>query len=117
VERLSCGAEDAVTPPDPRLENVTIAPLTEPLAPGASLQAGVYRIAPGGRMARHPATVRQLLVVVDGSGWVSGRDGREEPIGAGEAVVWEPGEEHETRSAEGLTAVIVQSDAIVPFGG
>ena len=61
MERVRFGAEAAWTPPDARLERVTIARLTEPLAAGADVQAAVFRLGPGGRIARHPATMPQLL--------------------------------------------------------
>ena len=96
---------------------VTLAPLTEPLARGARFQAACFRLAPGGRIGRHPATVPQLLAVVDGSGWVSGADGVPEEIRAGEAVVWEAGEEHETRTDTGLTAIVIESPDLRPFRG
>jgi quercetin dioxygenase-like cupin family protein len=73
------------------------------------LQAVVIRIGPGGIVGRHPAASAQLFVAVEGSGWVSGADGRREPIAAGEAVAWEKGEEHESGSDEGLTALVVEA--------
>src|SRR5262249_59862189 len=100
MERFGFGPEDAFTPRDELLEGVTIAPLT---APGAA-QAAIFRLAPGGRIARHPATVAQVLAVLEGDGHVSGDDGTFEPIAAGEAVFWSAGEEHETGSDRGLTA-------------
>jgi quercetin dioxygenase-like cupin family protein len=80
------------------------------LAPDA--HAVVIEIGPGGIVARHPAVGAQLFVVVRGSGWVSGADGAREEIGAGEAVLWEPGEEHESGSDEGMTALVVEADAL-----
>jgi hypothetical protein len=65
VERLSFRAADAIRPEDERLVEVSIAPLTEPLARGAGFQAAIFRIGPGGRIARHPASVRRLLAVLD----------------------------------------------------
>jgi quercetin dioxygenase-like cupin family protein len=106
VERLSFRAEDAVAPPDPRLEGVTIARLVR----GAAFDAAVFRIEAGGRVARHPAVARQLLAVLDGSGHVSGGDGVEVAVAAGDAVVWAAGEEHETRSDDGMTALVVEGD-------
>lgn len=95
---------------------VTLAPLTEPIARGAPFQAACFRLEPGGVIGRHPASVEQLLVVVEGSGWVSGADGERRPIAAGEAAFWEPGEEHETTSDEGLTAIVIEGPALRPFG-
>ena len=109
MERLTFTAAAARRASDPRLERVTIAPLTMPLASGAGLQAACFRIEPGGRIARHPADVPQLFAVIDGRGWVSGADGAEHAIVSGEAVFWSAGEEHETRSEEGLTAIVIES--------
>jgi quercetin dioxygenase-like cupin family protein len=94
----------------------------EVTAPG-SLSARVRRLAreahvvvievgPGGVVARHPAVVAQLFVVVHGSGWVSGADGEREAIAAGKAVLWEQGEEHESGSDDGMTALVIEAKSI-----
>jgi quercetin dioxygenase-like cupin family protein len=80
------------------------------LAPEA--HSVVIEIAPGGVVGRHPGVVAQLFVVVRGSGWVSGGDREREPIAAGEAVLWEQGEEHESGSDEGMTALVLEADSI-----
>ena len=80
------------------------------LAPEAHVV--VIEVGPGGVVARHPAVVAQLFVVVRGSGWVSGADGAPEEIAAGEAVLWGPGEEHESGSDEGMTALVVEADSL-----
>ena len=72
----------------------------------------VIEIAPGGVVARHPAVVPQLFVVVSGSGLVSGADGEREPIEAGEAVLWEQGEEHESGSDKGMTALVLEAESL-----
>jgi quercetin dioxygenase-like cupin family protein len=72
----------------------------------------VIEIGPGGIVGRHPAVVPQLFVIVQGSGWVSGADGEREPIAAGEAVRWEAGEEHESGSEEGMTALVLEAEAV-----
>ena len=46
---------------------------------------------------------------------MSGAADVEEPIAAGEAVFWEQGEEHETTSTAGLTALIVEGEGLEPF--
>jgi quercetin dioxygenase-like cupin family protein len=109
MERFDFDAE-AFAPRDERLEATTIAPLT---APGAT-QAAIFRLAPGGRIARHPATVPQILAVLEGSGHVSGADGAFEPIAAGEAVFWSAGEVHETVSDAGLTALVLEAGELRP---
>ncbi len=46
---------------------------------------------------------------------MSGSDGVAQPIGPGEAVFWEVGEEHETTSATGLTALILEGEGLEPY--
>lgn len=104
----------AFTPPHELLQGVTIAPLTRPLSDEVALQAAVFRIATGGCIARHPAIVPQILAVIDGSGEVSGADGISEHIAAGEAVFWAAGEEHETRTDTGLTALVLEGKGLLP---
>ena len=115
MERLTFGADVAFAPAEELLDGVTIAPLTAPTSAGAPCQAAVFRLAAGGRIVRHPATVPQILAVLEGNGEVSGSDGVAQPIGPGEAVFWEAGEEHETTSATGLTALILEGDALEPY--
>jgi quercetin dioxygenase-like cupin family protein len=109
MERFDFEAE-SFAPRDERLEATTIAPLT---APGP-VQAAIFRLAPGGRIARHPATVPQILAVLEGQGHVSGADGAFEPIAAGQAVFWSAGEEHETVSDGGLTAIVLEAAELRP---
>ncbi len=112
MERFGFGPEDAFTPRDERLENVSLSPLT---APGTA-QAAIFRLGPGGRIARHPAAAPQVLAVLDGAGLVSGADGEFRPIGPGEAVFWAAGEVHETVSEHGLMVLIVEAAGLRPPG-
>jgi quercetin dioxygenase-like cupin family protein len=104
------------------LRKIDLSGEREATAPG-SLNARVRRLAgqahavvielgPGGVVGRHPAASAQLFVVVTGSGWASGADGERVSIEAGEAVAWEPGEEHESGSDGGMTALVVESDSL-----
>jgi quercetin dioxygenase-like cupin family protein len=112
MERFSFRPGDAYTSRNELLEAVTIAPLTPP----GSVQAAIFRLAAGGRIARHPATVSQILAVLEGAGRVSGGDGEFLPIGAGEAAFWSGGEQHETVSDHGLTALILEAPELRPPG-
>jgi quercetin dioxygenase-like cupin family protein len=105
MERLSFAADAAFTPREELLEGVTVAPLTAPLRMGGPVQAAVFRVEPNGRIARHPASVPQILAVLEGSGFIS----------AGEAVFWSAGEVHEATTAEGLTALILEGDGLELF--
>jgi quercetin dioxygenase-like cupin family protein len=115
VERFRFDDDVAFVPREELLDGVTVAPLSLSISQGSPLQAAVFRIAPGGRIARHPATYPQILAVLDGSGEVNGAKGVDESIAAGEAVFWSAGEEHETKTAAGLTALIIEGDGLEPF--
>lgn len=64
--------------------------------------------APGGLLGRHPATRSQSFTVVTGAGWVAGADGCRQEVSAGQGVMWEPGEEHESGTDIGMCAVIIE---------
>jgi quercetin dioxygenase-like cupin family protein len=68
----------------------------------------ILRVAAGGEIGRHPATVDQLFVVVAGSGSVCGADEVWGSIGTGEAALWTAGEAHTTRAETDLTAFVVE---------
>jgi quercetin dioxygenase-like cupin family protein len=100
--------DSAATSPIGPAANVT------PLAAGESAHVVCIRLGPGGVLPRHPAAADQLFVVVQGHGWASGGDGAEQEITAGTAVFWEAGEEHETRTDGGLTAIVVEAEQLGP---
>lgn len=77
-------------------------------------QLGCLRLGPDGVLGYHQATTRQLLLVVEGSGWVRAGDEPRQAIVAGHAAYWEPGEWHETTTDTGLTAFILESDTLDP---
>ena len=114
VERFSFASDVAFVPGGDLLDGVTVAPLTPSIFEGSVIQAAIFRVAPGGRLVRHPATFPQILAVLEGSGEVSGADGVVEPIAAGEAF-WHEGEEHETKSEVGLTALIIEGESLDRF--
>ena len=115
MERFSFASEVAFVPRGDLLDRVTVAPLTPSILEGSLVQAAIFRVEPGGRLRRHPATFPHVLAVLEGSGEVSGADGVDEPIEAGEAVFWHGGEEHEMRSAGGLTALIIEGERLDRF--
>jgi mannose-6-phosphate isomerase-like protein (cupin superfamily) len=115
VERFSFASDVAFVPRGDLLNGVTVAPLTPSIFEGSPIQAAIFRVGAGGLLARHPATVPQILAVLDGSGEVSGADGVGEPISAGEAVYWHEGEEHEMKSTAGLTALIIEGEHLDRF--
>ena len=62
-----------------------------------------------GVIGGHDAASRQLLVVVRGRVEVATRDESAE-LGVGEAVEWQEGEWHETRSLEPSTLLLVEGE-------
>jgi quercetin dioxygenase-like cupin family protein len=117
VERFSFSSEVAFVPRGDLLDRVRVAPLTPSIVEGSLIQAAIFRVEGGGRLLRHPATFPQILAVLEGSGEVSGADGVDRAIEAGEAVFWRQGEEHETKSEVGLTALIIEGEGLDRFRG
>ena len=115
MERFSFTSQVAFVPRGDLLDRVTVAPLTSPFEEGALVQAAIFRFEPSGRLRRHPATLPQILAILEGSGEVSGTNGVDEPIGPGEAVFLHEGEEHEMKSAAGLTALILEGEHLDRF--
>jgi len=77
-------------------------------------EAHVYSIhfEPGGQIGTHPAGFDQLFLVVAGSGWVEGGDGRREALACGQGAYLSRGESHAKGSDAGMTAVMIQVDSI-----
>jgi quercetin dioxygenase-like cupin family protein len=90
----------------------TASPLTVPEGDAHVVR---IRLEPGGVLGRHAGQVDQLFVVVEGEGIASGADA-EVQVAAGTAVYWPAGEEHETRTDTGLTALVVESPRLVIRG-
>jgi quercetin dioxygenase-like cupin family protein len=76
------------------------------------LQVVLIEVGSGGVVGRHPTGAHQVFAVLSGSGWVSGGDGARETITRGDVVIWEPGEEHESGSDEGMTAIVVEAEEL-----
>ena len=115
MERFSFAPEAAFVPRGDLLDRVSLAPLTPSSAEGALVQAVILRFEPSGRLRRHPAGSPQILAVLEGSGEVSGANGVDEPIGAGEAVFLHESEDHEMKSEAGLTALIIEGEHVDRF--
>jgi quercetin dioxygenase-like cupin family protein len=78
-------------------------------------QLRLFYLEAGGLVGHHPATVPQLLCVIQGAGEVCGQAGEWRAIGAGQAAFWEAGEWHTTRTGQGLTALVVEGEALEPW--
>jgi len=69
---------------------------------------------PGGKIGRHPATGTQLLMVVSGELRISGDDDQVVELGSGQAVLFEPGEQHESVAGTAVTLAIMEYDDLRP---
>jgi len=72
----------------------------------------VARIAAGGTLGEHPATSLQVFAVTSGEALVSsgtGPEQRRSTLTAGQAVVWEKGEVHQTWAVTDVVATIVEA--------
>ena len=88
---------------------VTITPHARVEQPIAGFGVDVTRYAAGSENGRHPTRLWQLLAVVSGTGWAAAADDVRIALEAGDAVLWEPGEEHRSGSDDGMVGVVVQS--------
>lgn len=77
-----------------------------------SSSIGYMFIEPKGIVGLHEAPAPQLLLVVQGEGWVRGQDENRISVKMGEGVFWERGEWHESGSENGMTCIIIQCDDI-----
>lgn len=68
-----------------------------------------------GVVGYHQATVRQLFVVVAGSGWVRGESEVRSSIRTGQAAFWEKDEWHESGSDFGMTAIVIEGEEVEPL--
>lgn len=67
-----------------------------------------------GVIGYHQASIPQLLLILSGKGYVC--DGQKEyvEVEAGDAVFWDKGEWHETKSDVGMTALVIESAEMDP---
>jgi hypothetical protein len=78
----------------------------------SGIHVGCLYLGPGGLVGYHPAATYQLFAVIEGDGWVRGQGVERIPIRAGQAAFWEPGEGHEAGTDVGMTAIVVETDAL-----
>jgi quercetin dioxygenase-like cupin family protein len=75
---------------------------------------GVMYLEENGVVGYHQAATPQLLLIVSGSGFVSIDQKEYIPVKAGEAVFWQQGEWHETKTKTGMTALVIEGEDITP---
>lgn len=75
---------------------------------------GCMHLESNGIIGFHKALSPQLLLVVNGQGWVSCDSEDKVHVAIGDAVFWGEGEWHETQTESGLTAIVIESDELSP---
>lgn len=75
---------------------------------------GCMYLEEGGIVGYHQAVVPQLLLVVNGEGTVRGDQDEYVAVASGDAVFWQQGEWHETKSEHGMTAIVIESEELDP---
>lgn len=77
-------------------------------------QIGCMHLEANGIVGFHQAVIPQLLIVVDGEGWVRSDNELKVNIKSNDVVFWGKGEGHETATATGLTAIVIESEELTP---
>ncbi|MFJ7736318.1 cupin [Lysinibacillus sp. NPDC097287] len=67
-----------------------------------------------GIVGYHQAVVPQLLLILNGEGYVRGEKEEYFKVQSGDAVFWEKHEWHERKSNTGLTAIVIESEELNP---
>ncbi|QAY64018.1 hypothetical protein ET495_13185 [Xylanimonas allomyrinae] len=75
----------------------------------AETRISIARVAAGGTIGRHPATLTQAFAVIDGAGVVAAEDDVMHAVASGVVVVWEKGEIHQTWATTPMLAVVVET--------
>ncbi|PEC86176.1 cupin [Bacillus cereus] len=75
-----------------------------------NIHIGAMHLRENGIIGYHEAVVSQLLLIVDGDGYVCGADKEKVKVEAGQAVFWKKGEFHETCTENGLIAIVIESE-------
>lgn len=80
------------------------------LKDSGQLHIGCMHIPENGAVGYHEAVTNQLLLVVQGEGYVCGENKEKIYIQAGQAAFWEKGENHETNTNTGLMAIVIEGE-------
>ncbi|MHC0038792.1 cupin domain-containing protein [Pseudoneobacillus sp. C159] len=75
---------------------------------------GCMYLEENGVIGYHQAVVPQLLLIMNGEGYVRGDNEEYIKVQSGDAVFWEKDEWHETKTDTGLTAIVIESEELSP---
>ena len=74
-----------------------------------NVHIGAMHLHENGIIGNHEAVVSQLLLIVDGAGYVCGANKKDKGRGGTSCVLGE-GELHETSTEQGLTAIVMEAE-------
>lgn len=75
---------------------------------------GCMYLEENGVIGFHQAVVPQLLLILNGEGYVRGDKEEYIKVQPGDAVFWVKDEWHETKTDTGLTAIVIESEELSP---
>lgn len=73
---------------------------------------GIMDLPENGKVGYHEANVPQMLIILEGEGWVRAAEEAKARVTAGNIVFWEKGEGHETTTNSGMKAIIIESEGL-----
>jgi len=80
----------------------------------SSASIGCMYLEENGVIGYHQAVVPQLLLIIDGEGFVRNEQEQYFQVHSGDAIFWEKDEWHETKSDKGLTGIVIESEHLNP---
>ncbi|KQL54931.1 MULTISPECIES: cupin domain-containing protein [Heyndrickxia] len=75
---------------------------------------GCMYLEENGIIGYHQATIPQLLLILDGEGYVCDEKKEYFKVRSGDSIFWEKNEWHETKTETGLTAIVIESEELNP---
>ena len=88
--------------------------MTKILQTSEAASIGVMYLEENGIVGYHQAMTPQLLLIVSGAGFVSVDQEEYVQVGEGDAIFWQHGEWHETKTETGMTAVVIEGRGVNP---
>lgn len=77
-----------------------------------TVHIGYMYLEKNGNIGNHQAVTPQLLLIINGEGCVKGKEGTFKEVRTGDAIFWDKGEWHETKSANGMIALVLESEGL-----
>lgn len=85
-----------------------------PILRNTTATVGCIHLKENSVLGMHPAACPQLFLIVDGEGWIKTARGEQIAVEKGTAVFWTEGEEHESGSYLGMTAIVIEGPDLYP---